>query len=130
MPPSDHRAAAAIALPSTPAGERIVADRSIAHPGRRRAADWIEANALFIAGVAAVAILSLVGAATHLNQDGWLALVSGRLIAQSGIPHHDFLTVMAHGVRWVDQQWLSQLLIFDLWRIGGYALYVITYVGL
>jgi hypothetical protein len=97
---------------------------------RRSAIDWIETHALFVAAVAAVVVLSLAGAAAHLSQDGWLALVAGRIIAQHGIPQHDVLAVMTHGVRWVDQQWLSQLAIYGLQRFGGYALFVVAYVAL
>ena len=38
-------------------------------------------------------------APTHLAQDGWLALVAGRIIAAHGIPSHDYVTVMAYGVQ-------------------------------
>ncbi|MGO9750140.1 MAG: hypothetical protein ACLP8S_25475 [Solirubrobacteraceae bacterium] len=91
---------------------------------------WLEARALFIAGVAAVVVLSLAGVPAHLSQDGWLALVAGRVIAQHGIPQHDYLTVMAHGVRWIDQQWLAQLTIYELYRLGGLALFAVGYVAL
>lgn len=89
---------------------------------------WLESHALFIAAVAAVVVLSLAGIPAHLAQDGWLALVAGRIIAQHGIPHHDLLTVMAHGVRWNDQQWLAQLLMYGLYRLGGLALMTVLYV--
>ncbi len=91
---------------------------------------WLEAHALFLAGVAAVVVFGLTQAPTHLAQDGWLALVAGRIIAVHGIPSHDYLTVMAHGARWVDQQWLAQLTIYELARIGGLALYTVVYVAL
>lgn len=89
---------------------------------------WLESHALFIAGVAAVVVLSLAGIPAHLSQDGWLALVAGRIIAQHGIPHHDYLTVMAHGVPWNDQQWLAQLLMYGLYSLGGLALLTVLYV--
>jgi hypothetical protein len=91
---------------------------------------WIEARALFIAGVCAVVVLSFGGIPAHLAQDGWLALVAGRIIATHGIPHHDYLTVMAHGVRWIDQQWLAQLATYGLQQLGGLALFTFTYVAL
>ncbi len=91
---------------------------------------WLESHALFIAGVAAVVVLSLAGVPSHLSQDGWLALVAGRLIAAHGIPQHDYLTVMAFGVRWTDQQWLAQLTIYGLYRLGGLALFAVAYVAL
>jgi hypothetical protein len=101
------------------------ADRAGAAP---RAIAWLTARALFVVGVCAVVILSLIGIPQHLAQDGWLALIAGRLIAEHGIPTHDYFTVMSHGVRWVDQQWLAQLLMYELVRIGGLQLMTVLYV--
>jgi hypothetical protein len=84
---------------------------------------WLEANALFVTAVAAIGLVSLSIIPDRLNQDGWLALVGGRSVALHGIPHHDTLNVLTHGVRWVDQQWLAQLAIYELDRVGGLALY-------
>jgi hypothetical protein len=106
---------------------RLVSQRK----GRlERLLDWLEAQALFVVGIAAVGAVSLGLAPKHLNQDGWLALVGGRLIANHGLPHHDTLSVMAHGVTWIDQQWLAQLAIYGLYQAGGLALYVLVYVAL
>jgi hypothetical protein len=80
------------------------------------------------AAVAAVVIVSLAAIPAHLAQDGWLALTAGRIIAHHGIPHHDYLTVMAHGVRWNDQQWLAQLAMYGLWALGGLQLLTVLYV--
>jgi len=90
--------------------------------------DWVEARALFIVAVAVVLILTLAGLPQHLAQDSWLALVAGRLVADHGVPHHDYFTHMAYGVRWVDQQWLAQLLMYELQRIGGFQLLTVAYV--
>jgi hypothetical protein len=89
---------------------------------------WLESHALFIAAVAAVVVLSLAAIPAHLSQDGWLALVAGRIIAHSGIPSHDYLTVMAHGVVWHDQQWLAQLFMYELDKLGGLQLLTVLYV--
>jgi hypothetical protein len=53
-----------------------------------------------------------------MSTDGWLALVSGRFIAHHGLPQHDDWTVLAHGRHWADQQWLAQLALYSLQRIG------------
>jgi hypothetical protein len=63
-----------------------------------------------------------------VSVDSWLALVVGRLIAAHGIPSHDTLTVFAHGRRWVDQQWLAQIAIYELDRAGGLRLAVSIHV--
>jgi len=85
---------------------------------------------LYVAGVAAVIVLSLSGIPAHLAQDGWLALDAGRIIAAHGIPQHDYLTVMAYGAPWHDQQWLAQLVIYELYAAGGLALFTVIYVFL
>ncbi len=89
---------------------------------------WVEARALFIVAVGVVVVLSLAGIPSHFAQDGWLALIAGREIAVHGIPQHDLFTQMAYGVRWVDQQWLAQLLMYELERIGGMQLLTVLYV--
>ena len=91
---------------------------------------WLERHALFIAGLAAVTAAILGTLRLHVNQDAWLALVDGRYLADYGIPHHDTLTVITHGAAWIDQQWLAQLAIYGVYRVGGLALYGIVYVGL
>ncbi len=83
---------------------------------------------MFIVAVCAVVGLSLAGIPHHFSQDGWLALVAGRAIAEHGIPHHDYFTAMAYGVQWIDQQWLAQLLMYELVRIGGLQLLTVLYV--
>ena len=83
---------------------------------------------MFIIGVATVIVLTLLAIPGHFSQDGWLGLVAGRDIAAHGIPHHDYFTYMAHGARWVDQQWLAQLLMYELQHLGGMQLLTVFYV--
>jgi hypothetical protein len=47
--------------------------------------------------------------------------VSGREVAQHGLPHHDSLTLWTLGARWIDQQWLGQLFYYGLARRGESA---------
>lgn len=104
-----------------------------ANAARRRLAalsSWVEAQALFIVGVAAVAAVNLAKVPQHFSQDSWLALVGGRFVAAHGIPSADTLNVMTHGTHWVDQQWLAQLLIYWVDRLGGLFLYGVLYVFL
>jgi hypothetical protein len=57
-----------------------------------------------------------------LAADGWLALVSGRLIAHDGLPRHDTLAALTNGRDWIDQQWLGQLATYGLDTAGGIRL--------
>jgi hypothetical protein len=72
----------------------------------------------------------LFGARSVFHQDSWLALLAGREIWHSGIPHHDTLTTFTLGRDWVDQQWLSQLAIYGLYRLGGLGLVSAVHVAL
>jgi hypothetical protein len=124
-PASPAPAVRFVDVPATfAAGARGESDSSRA----RRALDWLQARALFVTAVAAVIALSAAGIPNHLAQDGYLALVAGRIIAAHGIPHHDDLTVMAHGVRWIDQQWLAQVAMYGLQALGGLQLMTVVYV--
>jgi MFS family permease len=96
----------------------------------RSAISWLERQALFTAGLATVAAVILAKVPSHINQDGWLALLDGRYVAQHGIPHSDTFAVLTHGARWIDQQWLAQLAIYGLHQLGGLPLYSIVYVAL
>src|SRR5207253_11145412 len=64
-------------------------------------------------------VLVIVALPLQLVQDSWLALVSGREVAQHGLPQHDSLTLWTMGDRWIDQQWLGQLGYYGLARLGG-----------
>jgi hypothetical protein len=66
--------------------------------------------------LAAALLVQLPGS---VNVDSWLELVTGRLVWQSGIPHHETLTAISHGIGWIDQQWLSQLASYAIYRVGG-----------
>lgn len=91
---------------------------------------WLEAEALLVAAVAAVAAINLATIPSHLSQDGWLALVAGRYVANHGVPSSDTLNVLTHGLRWIDQQWLAQLIVYRLAQVGGLFLYGVSYVAL
>ena len=72
--------------------------------------------------VAMLALFAVVQLPREFGVDSWLALASGRLVWQSGIPHHETLTVMSQGIAWIDQQWLAQVASYALDRLGGLGL--------
>ena len=76
---------------------------------------------------AAALLINLPG---EFSVDSWLELVAGRAVWQTGIPHHETLTVIAQGAQWVDQQWLSQLASYAIFLLGGLGLLGIVNVGL
>ncbi|MDQ6776737.1 MAG: hypothetical protein M3071_11105 [Actinomycetota bacterium] len=75
----------------------------------------------------AVALMGLTAALLALlpsafSVDSWLALATGREVWSAGVPHHEVLTVMSHGIPWIDQQWLSQLTMYGTYLLGGLGL--------
>jgi hypothetical protein len=73
-------------------------------------------------GLVAVAAVLLAFLPRTFNVDSWLALVAGRDVWQSGVPHHETLTMLTQGGQWIDQQWLSQLLSYGTYLAGGLGL--------
>jgi hypothetical protein len=94
---------------------------------RSRLVAGLEQNGLLVIVLGAFAIALLVALRKDLVVDGWMALASGRWIAQHGLPSHDTLTVWTHGRRWTDQQWLAQLALYGLWRVGGIKLALLVH---
>jgi hypothetical protein len=94
---------------------------------RRSRASASLAELLSVHGVDVLLGIALTGFAVALlgflpsafNVDSWLALVTGREVWQSGVPHHEVLTAMSHGKVWIDQQWLAQLATYGLYLAGG-----------
>lgn len=85
-----------------------------------RAAVAPDAGAVALATAVAFWLVVVVAALPQeLVQDSWLALVSGREVAQHGLPHTDALTAWTAGRKWVDQQWLGQLFYYRLSVLGG-----------
>lgn len=72
--------------------------------------------------VAVFGIILLADVPKDYNVDSWLALVDGRLVWQSGIPHRDLMNAISFGHRWTDEQWLSQLASYAIYRVGGLGL--------
>jgi hypothetical protein len=87
----------------------------------------LEENGLLVIVLGAFAIVLVVALRKDLVVDGWMALVSGRWVAQHGLPSHDRLTVWAHGHQWTDQQWLAQIALYGIWRLGGLKLALLVH---
>jgi hypothetical protein len=94
------------------------------------AASRLEREGLVVVVVAVCAITMLVSVRSQLTADGWLALLAGREIVRNGLPGHDTLTVWSHGHRWVDQQWLGQLGLYALSKLGGIRLALLVHAAL
>lgn len=78
-----------------------------------------------IALLTLVAVVVMAIEAGSVQPDTWLALVGGREIVEHGLPHHA-LTGLPAGRTWVDQEWLSQLIMYGVLRLGGLGLLVLV----
>lgn len=96
----------------------------------QRVSVGLEENGTLVVVVAAFAAVLITHLRSALAVDGWMALLSGRIVAQHGLPSQDTLTVWAHGHSWVDQQWLAQVVLYELERIGGLPLVLLVHGAL
>ena len=90
----------------------------------------LEDDGTLVMVIAAFAVAMLTALRTGVAADGWLVLLAGREIVRSGLPSHDALTIWTHGRQWTDQQWLSQLSFYGLWRLGGLKLAMLAHAAL
>jgi hypothetical protein len=95
-----------------------------------RGLELLEREAGVVGLFALYVVVVLAALSQTLVQDSWLTLVSGREIAQHGLPSTDTLTVWSHGKPWVDQQWLAQIAFYGLDRLGGIKLVLLTHAFL
>ncbi len=104
-------------------------EQTLTHRGARVLA-WLERESLPVTVFGLCECGLIVRLPDQLRQDGWLALVSGRLVADSGLPSTDTLTAWTAHVQWVDQQWLGQLFLYRLASSGNLRLVMLVHVGL
>jgi hypothetical protein len=102
---------------------------TLIHRGARVVA-WLERESLPVTVFGLFVCGLIVRLPDQLRQDGWLALVSGRVVADSGPPRTDTLTAWTAHVQWVDQQWLAQLVLYRLAVLGNLRLVMLVHVGL
>jgi hypothetical protein len=86
---------------------------------RRTLVAFLEREATLCCLVAAYILLLSLTLPQQLVQDSWLTLVGGREVVEAGLPRHDNLAAWTSGARWVDQQWLGQVLFYALFLVGG-----------
>jgi hypothetical protein len=91
---------------------------------------WLECESLPVTVFGLFVCGLIVRLPDQLRQDGWLALVSGRFVADSGLPTTDTLTAWTAHVQWVDQQWLGQLFLYRLASAGNLRFVMLVHVGL
>jgi len=65
------------------------------------------------------------------DPDFWWHLRTGQMIVQTGaIPHIDPYSFTVAGSPWIAHEWLSEVLIFALYRLGGLGLLQLVFAGI
>src|SRR5881398_2553757 len=118
-------------LPGTPA----VAHRTpVVAAGRGAAfsslAEVLQQNVFVVLVLCAAGALQTLLSRAAIASDAWYTLLGGQTVSHSGLPHHDILTVFAHGSTWVDQQWLGHLVLYALWSAGDWPLAALSIVAI
>jgi hypothetical protein len=93
-------------------------------------ADFLEQESILLVIGLLYAAALLVRLPYTLGADSWLTFVGGRFVREHGLPHADVLTAWSHGVTWVDQQWLAQLVFEASARAGGVKLALLVHAAL
>jgi hypothetical protein len=102
------------------AADHLPATRPEVRSGR--VLDTVAREAPLLITCACIAALWLGYLGVQIAADTWLNLLGGQLILAQGFPHHDMLAVLSQGRDWVDQQWLSNLFFYGLYKAGGLSL--------
>ncbi|PIT98067.1 MAG: hypothetical protein COT71_02565 [Candidatus Andersenbacteria bacterium CG10_big_fil_rev_8_21_14_0_10_54_11] len=72
----------------------------------------------------------LIGALRQLDPDfGW-HVQAGRYISEYGLPRHDVFTYTARNFRWINHEWLHDVLVAQTYRLGGYNLLAVLFAAL
>lgn len=85
----------------------------------RRLKATAEEESLILVALGCLTLVLAAALPTIVVGDTWLSLVDGRWIAQHGLPHHDSIAVWTRGTRWIDQQWLAHLTLYEVTNLGG-----------
>lgn len=65
------------------------------------------------------------------DPDFWWHLRAGQYIVETAaIPHTDPFSFTARGKEWITHEWLSEVFIFGVYRLGGFALLALLFSGI
>jgi len=67
---------------------------------------------------AGIVCLTLTLVPLRASHDEWWHLKSGRYIEENGLPRNDVFTYTAASYRWVNHEWLAQVTLWRVYRLG------------
>ncbi len=76
-------------------------------------------------------VLSLVTLSVRetIDPDMWWHLRTGEWVLEHGIPHADVFSFTAPGREWITHEWLTEIMMTLLWRIGGFHALMLVFAG-
>lgn len=77
----------------------------------------------------AVALFTMAVRET-LDPDMWWHLRTGEAILQGGIPRQDIFSFTVPDNAWTTHEWLSQVFMWGVYRLGGFPGLILTFAGL
>ncbi len=87
---------------------------------------WLETRRVFVILVAVG--LFAMAARNVTDPDVWWHLRTGQLIAQSGaFVHSDSFSFTRQGQPWINHEWLSDLLLYGIYRIAGWSGLIVVF---
>ena len=74
-----------------------------------------------------LAIATAVSVGTATDPDLWWHLRTGEVIVNDGLPRADLFSFTVPGSDWITHEWGAQVLMWELWRIGGSTALIVTF---
>jgi len=88
--------------------------------------EWLQTRRLFV--IIFALGLFIMACRNVTDPDVWWHLRTGQIILQTRqVPHADPYSYTRLGAPWIDHEWLSQVLIYFLFRIGGCIALTVTF---
>lgn len=81
-------------------------------------------KAVYLVLVCAVFCMVL---APTVDPDMWWHLKTGQVILSQGIPHVDIFSFTKRGSPWITHEWLSEIVMYSLYKAGGFAALMIFF---
>ncbi len=87
---------------------------------RKRRGRWWQIGPRKVLAVALLIAIFTMSARETSDPDLWWHLATGRYIVETrSIPHHDVFSYTVAGRPWVTHEWLTDVVMFLLYRLGG-----------
>lgn len=73
--------------------------------------------------------LFVVAVRPTLDPDMWWHLRTGEYVLQNGIPRQDVFSFTVPDHRWITHEWLSQVIMWLLYAVGGFAALILAFAA-